>query len=750
MKKLIYIAFLYSSIIYGQSINKTMLRLPDTGQTNSYTNTFGEDNDYNINPPFFKLNGNGTVTDTITGLMWQQTDGGEMTYENAINYCDTLTLAGFIDWRLPTAHEGFSILNHQTTNPAVDIKVFTKTNAEYWWSINKQSNDNTKVWCTNAGGGIGNHPKSETISAGGTKKFHARAVRDINLPSTLKSHFTDNGNGTITDNLTNLIWQKITYSDSLTWEQALAYSDSLTYSGFNDWRLPNIKELQSLNDESIINPSIDKTIFTNLGIKKYWSSTTLPNQTAKAWYLHTQFGITTYDNKTARNMIICVRGDGKIESQKDTSNYYEAIIPAGEYEMGDHFGFVDPAHPSDETPVHKVKVNSIYLYKTETTNLDFMNFLNDALTQKQIEIKNNIVYGISTNEIYYYTYQNSNFYSIGFDGSKFVIADFRSYHPVVGAMWNGVAAFCNWKSLKSGFQECYNLKTWTCDFSKNGYRLPTEAEWEFAGRGGNTTTYLIYPTSNTVDISKANLPNSGDPYENNNLPNTTPVGFYDGKLKLKTEYNWPNNVSTYQTSDGANGYGLYDMQGNVWEFVNDWYGQNYYASSPFDNPKGPDTGFIMPDGKPYRGMRGGNWYNGLVTNGANDGHSRVANRNPSYYRGPQDPNHPWYHIGFRVARNYTGNTSIIENGIYNSDYVNNYPNPFNNETKIGLKLDKYSNVSLKIYNSLGQLISTLVENELESGNYEYIWNSNNHEIGVYTYYLTIDNEILAKKMILIK
>jgi formylglycine-generating enzyme required for sulfatase activity len=59
----------------------------------------------------------------------------------------------------------------------------------------------------------------------------------------------------------------------------------------------------------------------------------------------------------------------------------------------------------------------------------------------------------------------------------------------------------------------------------------------------------------------------------------------------------------------------------------------------------------MPDGKAYRGMRGGNWYNGYVTTGINDGHSRVSNRNPSYYRGPQDPNHPWYHVGFRVARN---------------------------------------------------------------------------------------------------
>ena len=53
-------------------------------------------------------------------------------------------------------------------------------------------------------------------------------------------------------------------------------------------------------------------------------------------------------------------------------------------------------------------------------------------------------------------------------------------------------------------------------------------------------------------------------------------------------------------------------------------------------------------------MRGGNWYNGYLTAGVNDGHSRVSNRNPSYYRGPQDPNHPWYHVGFRIARNDDG------------------------------------------------------------------------------------------------
>ena len=298
-----------SHLTMAQNVSKTMLRLPDTGETTSYTNTFGEDNDFNIFPPFFTVNGVGTVTDTITGLMWQQADGGEMTIENAILYCDTLTLGGYTDWRLPTAHESFSILNHQHSNPALDLTVFVNNSADYWWTSTRQINDTTKIWVTNAGGGIGNHPKTETISAGGVKRFNVRAVRDVNTPVFIPNHFTDNGDGTITDNLTNLIWQKTPYVDSLTWEDALTYADSLTFAGYTDWRLPNIKEMQSINDENLIGPSINTTFFNNIGINKYWSSTTLPNQTTKAWYLHTQFGITTYDLKTAKDMELCVRGN---------------------------------------------------------------------------------------------------------------------------------------------------------------------------------------------------------------------------------------------------------------------------------------------------------------------------------------------------------------------------------------------------------------------------------------------------------
>ena len=105
--------------IEAQTVLRSILRLPDTGQNQSYTATFGEDSDYSVNNPGFILNANGTATDTVTGLQWQVADGGEMTFAQAQQYCDSLSLAGFTDWRLPTALEAFSILNHQQTNPEI-------------------------------------------------------------------------------------------------------------------------------------------------------------------------------------------------------------------------------------------------------------------------------------------------------------------------------------------------------------------------------------------------------------------------------------------------------------------------------------------------------------------------------------------------------------------------------------------------------------------------------------------------------
>jgi hypothetical protein len=196
------------------------------------------------------------------------------------------------------------------------------------------------------------------------------------------------------------------------------------------------------------------------------------------------------------------------------------------------------------------------------------------------------------------------------------------------------------------------------------------------------------------------------------------------------------------------------MQGNVWELLNDWYGQNYYSVSPYDNPKGPETGFMMPDGKPYRGMRGGNWYNGLVVNGVNDGHSRVSNRNPSYYRGPQDPNHPYYHLGFRVARNYVSATTGIDE---NQETVptqfglsQNFPNPFNPGTSFEFRVWSLEFVSLKVFDLLGREVAILVNEVRSPGVYTVRWDASAFPSGVYFYQLRAGIMVETKKMLLAK
>jgi hypothetical protein len=328
MKKrlLLGIIIINSTLFFGQSVSKTIQLLPDTGETQSYTTTFGEDHDYLINAPSFTNNNNGTITDNVTGLMWQQVDGGEMTFESAVAYCNSLTLGGLSGWRLPTPIEAYSILNHQNSNPSINTNFFTLTTAEYWWTSVFENNSTTKVWCTNAGGGIGNHPKIETISAGGTKKFHARAVRTVTTPTMITNHFTDNGD-TVTDNLTQLVWQKIPNTAALTWEQALVYAEGLTIGTSLDWRLPNIKELQSLNNELATNPSVFSPYFSNVGIHNYWSSTTLPNQPLSAWYWSTAFGITTYSAKTSTNYLICVRGTPSLSLNNIESHTSIKITP---------------------------------------------------------------------------------------------------------------------------------------------------------------------------------------------------------------------------------------------------------------------------------------------------------------------------------------------------------------------------------------------------------------------------------------
>lgn len=303
----------------AQPFYKTMLKLPDTGQQTDFTNTFGEDADFTFNPPGFENLNNGILRDTITGLYWQQNDGGEMTFEQAQVYCQQLNLGAFTDWRLPNAFEAFSILNQGALNPAIDLKYFTKSAAEYWWTATVQVGDSSKIWVTNAGGGIGNHPKLESISAGGTKKIHVRAVRNGMPAQLVNNRFNTLNNGTILDPNTELIWQPYN-GKTLDWEGALVYAKQVSDSLGENWRLPNIKELQSIVDYNLQQPALNKSVFNVNGSLQFWSSTTLQNQATKAWYLDSKYGITTYDVKTNLHPVLLVKSKPQTSTGLDAIN----------------------------------------------------------------------------------------------------------------------------------------------------------------------------------------------------------------------------------------------------------------------------------------------------------------------------------------------------------------------------------------------------------------------------------------------
>ena len=221
------------------------------------------------------------------------------------------------------------------------------------------------------------------------------------------------------------------------------------------------------------------------------------------------------------------------------------LIPAGSFEMGDHFDGGD----DDELPIHEVELDAFYMDAYQVTVGQFKPFIEDSG----------------------YDYDDWDSVAEYSSGDGF---------PMVYVSWNDATAYAKWA----------------------GRRLPTEAEWEYAARGG--LAGKRYPGGDRVSHDDAN---------------------YDG-IGGKDKWSECAPVGSFE----ANEYGLYDMAGNVWEWCQDWYGSDYYSKSPAKNPSGPGTGS-------YRVLRGGSWA------------STVDNLRVAYRRNHGSPAGRYANYGFRCV-----------------------------------------------------------------------------------------------------
>jgi formylglycine-generating enzyme required for sulfatase activity len=285
------------------------------------------------------------------------------------------------------------------------------------------------------------------------------------------------------------------------------------------------------------------------------------------------------------------------------------LIPAGEFKMGSGesaeataaffnktYGedFLKADFFKDEHPQHRVRITKpFYLCTCHVTRGQFRQFVKDSgYTTDAEKGEKPGAFGWDPDEKKFKLNEKYSWRNAGFEQTD--------EHPVVNVSWNDAVAFCKWLSHKEGIT----------------YRLPTEAEWEYACRAGTTTRYYSGDDPETL----AEVGNVADAAVKTKFPD------WKYTIKASDGYVFTAPVGSFK----PNAFGLYDMHGNAWQWCADWCAAKYYAESPADDPTGPDSG-------DFRVLRGGSW--GL---GPYCSRSAIRFRITPDYR---DNN-----TGFRVAR----------------------------------------------------------------------------------------------------
>ncbi|HEY2734469.1 MAG TPA: DUF1566 domain-containing protein [Polyangiales bacterium] len=259
----------------------------------------------NFDVAMFQRNGDGTLSDARTGLVWQAvSDSGTYAWDDAKRYCDDLSLAGGA-WRLPSEAELESILDDVRSAPALDPTLFPASAGAWSWSSSSYVGSSDTAWGVDFGEGFSDSASVDDMKGVRCVRGGASGVVSSGSGDAPPGRYTID-HGTVYDNQTKLTWQQTLEENAYTLGDATSYCASLTLAG-GGFRMPTRAELLSLVDRAKYEPAIDRAAFPNTPSAPFWSSSTFVATPTTNWFVSFVDGASLNFDPSRLNHVRCVR-----------------------------------------------------------------------------------------------------------------------------------------------------------------------------------------------------------------------------------------------------------------------------------------------------------------------------------------------------------------------------------------------------------------------------------------------------------